>query len=116
MGDRRWEMAEGEAERAKSRQVLECARCHGAFDATPVATSAAINILCSPSQSESGAAQPHSTTLARLPKPTLASGAANYRQVLECARCRGAFDATPVATSAALNILCSPSQSESGAA
>src|SRR5437867_40681 len=50
---------------------------------------------------KSGGAPPHSKTLARLPQPPLASGASNCRQVLECARCRGAFHEAPVANIAA---------------
>ena len=38
----------------------------------------------------------HSKTLARLAKPWLQSCAASVRQVLECARCCGAFNATPM--------------------
>ena len=53
------------------RQVLECARCRGAFHATPVATSAAHTILCSIIQSESSAAASHSKTLARRRMPPI---------------------------------------------
>src|SRR2546428_12937195 len=39
----------------------------------------------------------HSKTPARLPKFQLESCASNFRQVLECARCCGAFNALPIA-------------------